>query len=1692
MAKQRKTPQNNTSSIETNTFVKGMVKDFNPSFTPKQNWTHAVNAANNSIDGDVGVLGNEPANLKCAEVPYTIIGTIHQYGDQWVLYSTDNTNSEIGIFDDSKCTYATLVNDSCLSFKKEYLIVGAAKENFDCSWQVYWDDGLNPSRTLNLDNIPYKKIVTSPVGADCITYQDTTDLDCEQLRLAPLLDTPNIVLSKAIDGGQLRNGSYQAYIAYTENEQKVTDYIGISNVQSLFDHNNTAGSLDIAITNLDEDYEFFELVILSNNQNNYVAKKIGLYSTRTKSIGIDFIDPALPSIPIEQIPLRNPAYEKSDAMYVVNDYLIRQGPTEQFDFNYQPLANKIKSRWVVAEYKNDYYRKGGNKTGLMRDEQYAFFIRWIYNTGERSASYHIPGRAPNAGEDQPASGANAFADDLFFQTKNTANLGGGGGTSLSIPTDDNQGTIIAKGQMGYWQSTEKYPDQQPEIWDDLCGKHIRHHKMPTEEVDSSLELTDGGKIRILGVEFYDIQRPVDNDGNVIENIVGYEFLRGSREGAKSILGKGIFRNMRKYDIEDSDRQGLYPNYPYNDRRPDPFFHDRNKKTLGAHDWQKSKEEYGSGLIGVTDDVFTFHSPELMFKKPFLNAYETRIYGELSGTAEGQFIVCEKHPQQKLLRKLAVIVASVFGMGYGLHQLKGVREEVTNTGQMLNLGVGGTFLFGSGDIAAPATSIGGLAQALPIAGAKAGINILINDVVEAIIGGATNLAYITTGSYGGRTAEGAADLAKIILGAAQNAVPGSIGQSTTYSTTKTPASSVPGAISIATGLLEFAGQFAVGTNELLELLYNIMSFQDTALKYNSHGFYDTFTKRGGTYRVKNIDSNFIGSALTNFGTGSTGSKFKINNLFRPTTIAVNTEDDLLIPSIEDVSRFTIGSVAGASADNFNDLDTEYSTDISCLYGALKYNFENQYGQLNQIKQVPMRGTVELLNVETPPTADTKLTSTSIFSGDVYIGRYTEKTIMPIFTDFLYGQPDGFAYDYHRRVNIPYPRYWVDSTKYDITKIIDKFTGIITSVIPWSSNWSSSDFSVFNYYVDRPEGTTNLNTRAQVTQAADGKMPLFNLKNCYMYTHVNGVQDFYVESEVNLAQRDWEEAESKRHYDHLEYTETSSLFDAAHIKKDNFYRYDYSLSAGRFITNLTSFGSVQPTDYDPLVAETCFSYYPKRLIYSLQAKNEAKKDFWRVFLPNNYKDFKNQVTVIKPISKSGSIIFFPYQSPQIFQGVDSLKTDLGTKLTIGDGGLFSQPMQNIVNSDLSNEYGSCESARSVLNTPMGVFYMSQAQGKVFQYTGQLVNLANQGMKWWFNKYLPSQLIRQFPGLEETTLADNPVVGVGCQVIYDINNDVVYFSKRDYKLKEEYIDSALFNPETLAFSIGATSNNLSNRFSNAEVSTSNVELGDPDYFEDCSWTVSYDPKAKAWVSFHDWHPELCMSSIKNFLTTKTIQVGNENIAPKGSIWRHNSRCDLYANYYDVSYPWEVEFVETTGQTVNTIRSLEYQLESYIYKGDLENGCADDKWHDLNFNFDELIIYNTEQVSGRLNLVLSPSFSNLSDPIASLEYPIINGTTNDMNILYTKEEQKYRINQFWDITKNRGEFNINATTPAEELIFNTSCNGYIKTLNGNNLDVTKAEEQRKKFRHYYNKFILRKLESADRKMLLKLSNTKLNISMR
>ena len=66
-----------------------------------------------------------------------------------------------------------------------------------------------------------------------------------------------------------------------------------------------------------------------------------------------------------------------------------------------------------------------------------------------------------------------------------------------------------------------------------------------------------------------------------------------------------------------------------------------------------------------------------------------------------------------------------------------------------------------------------------------------------------------------------------------------------------------------------------------------------------------------------------------------------------------------------------------------------------------------------------------------------------------------------------------------------------------------------------------------------------------------------------------------------------------------------------------------------------------------------------------------------------------------------------------------------------------------------------------------------------------------------------------------------------------------------------------------------------------TTPIDLHDETYFKDVSWTVSYDPKAKAWISFHDWHPDLTIPSLNHFFTTKNFVDTTIPECPPGFTW-------------------------------------------------------------------------------------------------------------------------------------------------------------------------------------------------------------------
>ncbi len=1662
-----------------NNFVKNMVSDSDA--LPQGLWSRARNATNVTPSTLGGALSNEQSNLLCSKAPYTIIGLIHLYEDTWAVLSTDDTNSEIGIFEGESCKYTAAITDPCpvvicngtitpninfatpvLNFNRKNLIRGISKENFDCTWQIYFADDLNPDRTVNLGNPKTGQVMHADqfvqccnTQAACLICTPTCKIDPERIRLASLIDSPCVKVSKSRTGGTLPNGSYIVTLAYTINSQRVTDYFPISNTQSLFSHANLAGAIDISFSGLDtEHFTEFELVVIRTVNQQTTCKKMGIYSTHTQSILIDNINESLPTVPIEYIPIRTPVYERSEAIYQVGDYALRSAPVSRFDFNYQPLANRITAKWVSVEYASDYYYRGGNNPSLMRDEIYPFFIRWVYTTGDRSSSYHIPGRAPLPGETNPNNTIDSInpGTEREFEVNNTASVTGFPGTILP-----DGGVVIAEGNMAYWESTEIYPLDRSDIWNatahpwsnispfvDLCGKPIRHHKMPDDTIPNGSFVSHinagGTKIRVLGVKFDNIRPPVDNNGVPIPGIVGWEILRGSREGNKTIIAKGIINNMRGYTTINNT-PGAYQNYPYNYLGPDPTL--RTQESLGG--WTLLSGQPGSDLTDVKNDLFTFHSPDTQFKHPFLAVNELKLYDDHSGVVTGNFEEVPGHPREKLLTDLAFVLAAILGVAEVILALRGQRIRkrkgpyVMNTGEYEKVAkqnaIGGNsgsgaWTAGTGTYTQTANSGGDRAEyehAAPNDSAPSGmgdgtaaknaVDAVMASVYDPLTGsdspGAFSFANLLTLILGG--ADPKDDTAFATLRGV-SPTPGVNYYSEDYDTEIPKFDYMPNTLRVLNGVQIASYYWTLGTDATLRLIEAIVPYTQYAFRYRSHGFYNNLTTVGAGSRRYLLPDTLPPSYLESHRQDYAG--FEVNNLYRAGAVILKTARGVPNPAVPDTSLRTIASSPGGYANP----TIPFTSVCSSYYTAIIQRFKNQYGQIDSVQQIPVGCKFDI-----DPLATEQKTS-EIFAGDIYIARYTEKNTFFYFYDWLYKQPDGYEYNYKTRYMITYPRYWADFTRYDAGEFLQ---GITSLTLATPSDRAALDG----------------NTAAQVFLTT----PLgirFRIKNAYFYVFQSGVRDFFVESEVNTALRDWGELPEERHYDSNNYTSTSDLFDTAIIKASNYYKYDYSLSISRLFTNFISWGNVQPRDYDPLVAEKCYIRRPNRLIYSLPQNLENKKDYWRVYLANNYKDFYSRVSGVKPINKNGAVITFRADSPIMFQGVDTLNTDLGTKITVGDGGLFSQPNQSVSNTDVSHEYGSCQDGLSVVNTPFGLFYMCTNQGKVFSLTNQLDDITYKGTKQWFKEYLPFKLLEDFPTFEVTS---NPVMGIGCQSVYDNQTETVYFCKKDYKLIAKYAGTIIYN--------GGVD------FTDANGAP--FKLGDPLYFQDASFTISYDPKQKGWISFHDWHPDLTVPSRSNFLTTKD-----------NGLWRHNQRRDSFCNFYGVDYPFEVEWIDSTGIQVTTMRNIEYYLECYKYSLDTL-----DKFHLLDYNFDQAVIYNSEQTSGPLNLVLTPK----NDPWGRLNFPFVDTLLLRTDILYSKEEQKYRFQPTGDITDDRGEF-----TGVQRLIWNTDPNGYTRSLNPVNLNFAKSVFEKKKYRSYINRVSLVKQVSKDINMVVKVAITKQQLSMR
>jgi hypothetical protein len=411
--------------------IRGMSLDTEPMKQPDGFASFAYNAVHDSFQGSKGSLVNEPGTERTFLLPnfYRPVGRI-MLQNAAIIFSTDETTSEIGLVDYDSHNYTTLISSECLGFRFDKPVTGVHRVVRGCERVIYFCDGLNADKAINIDRLS--------------DYQTNGQWDCSLMGIDASFNTP-LITARLWDHGNLEEGSYEFSICYMDDVNNIVGYtlpMARTHIFKPIDGQSRAVKIDIS--NLDQRYERYSIVVF---QNNTVFR---LPPRRIIGPTAEYYLSDLPSGTVEitqdEALVPNIRYESSEAMEQVEGRLLRAGLKEKSrDFlSYGEAVKNITINYQINEVDPEEYAPS-----LMRDEVYALGIMYQYTDGSFSNVFHIPNNGPycDAGQEFEFCLAEGFRSDMvatrISATRIQADFTGliDGDYTITYEIDANGGTV---------------------------------------------------------------------------------------------------------------------------------------------------------------------------------------------------------------------------------------------------------------------------------------------------------------------------------------------------------------------------------------------------------------------------------------------------------------------------------------------------------------------------------------------------------------------------------------------------------------------------------------------------------------------------------------------------------------------------------------------------------------------------------------------------------------------------------------------------------------------------------------------------------------------------------------------------------------------------------------------------------------------------------------------------------------------------------------------------------------------------------------------------------------------------------------------------------------------------------------------------------------------------------------------------
>lgn len=375
------------------------------------------------------------------------------------------------------------------------------------------------------------------------------------------------------------------------------------------------------------------------------------------------------------------------------------------------------------------------------------------------------------------------------------------------------------------------------------------------------------------------------------------------------------------------------------------------------------------------------------------------------------------------------------------------------------------------------------------------------------------------------------------------------------------------------------------------------------------------------------------------------------------------------------------------------------------------------------------------------------------------------------------------------------------------------------------------------------------------------------------------------------------------------------------EDNYYGYNWDFNTQNDLS--TVIGMTDP--YNTCICEVGEG---NQIVYSAKQNPLSETDAYKNFLANNYISIPADYGKLKSLFSLNNN-FFAQTSDMVL----NIATADGL-LNLGNGQLLEviteggelRSMPKALYSDIPEGYGGTLDPNASINTQFGRFSVDRKAKKIFLFSGQMKEISNAGIRNFLKENMELMLAKQFPDFKDV----DEVNGVGYRLGFDHRFNKLLFTKKDYKAR---------HPEDLSVRLG-------NSFMHKDGYA--VQITDDVYFEDVSFTLSYDPTNNTWVSFHTYYPDGYAYDRDHMYTIKD-----------GGFWKHGDTYGDFQMFYGKYHPHTIEFViKQQDMAHSTFTDMEMEVDSSEFEGmGWINGAEK--------TFSDAMFYNDTNNTGKVSIV-------------------------------------------------------------------------------------------------------------------------------